>query len=156
MYQCSYGCNHKWYPLTCRRLRWLWLRRLGHNLQISTGQQRYLELIGDKTCRARKCTHRDSSWYWYFCLCKLVSRFRFWLNSPVDEYVEFDNITNFFGKYSCWFREEILPISRTAFLGEAFNGDIGKFVSCFCSMIGQSYLDNTVFTLGVSPITVFA
>ena len=43
-----------------------------------------------------------------------------------------------------------------AFIGEALHGDclwkIGKFTSFFCSMIGQSYLDKTVFTLKVSPL----
>ena len=36
--------------------------------------------------------------------------------------------------------------------GEALNGDIGigKFVSCFCSMIAQSYLDNNL-KLRASP-----
>ena len=43
--------------------------------------------------------------------------------------------------------------------GDALNGDKGmsvkdrktKFASCFCSMIGQSYLDKTVFALRASP-----
>ena len=34
---------------------------------------------------------------------------------------------------------------------EALNGKIGQFASCFSSIIGQSYLDKTVFTLRASP-----
>ena len=51
-------------------------------------------------------------------------------------------------------------LEKRMYISEALNGNIGlplkdrKMSSCYCSMIGQSYMDNTVFTLRSPPHVV--